>query len=163
MNKVKQLQIRVTAEEKAAIQQRAARAGVDVSKWILAQVLPPAEERFQSLCRDLVAPSDNRRYALAALNDFLAELSARELRRAVAEPPAVSLPDFEAAYVAAMVEQTVAMKRVPAPAWTQHVAPIDRPWFASTLKSLRLHLLTHSPAPFRRRNLFVDSTVGDRV
>ena len=36
-------------------------------------------------------------------------------------------------------------------------------WFASELKSLRLHLLTKSPAPFRRRNLFVDSTLGDRV
>jgi hypothetical protein len=43
------------------------------------------------------------------------------------------------------------------------VKPLERPWFASSLKSLRLHLLTASPPPFRRRNLFVDSTIGDRV
>lgn len=29
--------------------------------------------------------------------------------------------------------------------------------------SLRLHLLTRSPPPFRRRNLFVDSSIGQRA
>jgi hypothetical protein len=29
--------------------------------------------------------------------------------------------------------------------------------------SLRLYLLTHSPAPFRRRNIFIDASVGSRV
>jgi len=31
------------------------------------------------------------------------------------------------------------------------------------LLGLRLHLLTHSPAPFRRRNIFIDASVGARV
>jgi len=29
--------------------------------------------------------------------------------------------------------------------------------------SLRLYLLTHSPAAFRRRNIFIDATVGAQV
>ena len=163
MPKIKQLQIRVTAEEKAAIRQRAAAARLDVSKWILRQALPPAEQRFQSLCGDLAAASASRSYVLSELNDFLSGLSARDFRKAVAEPPGLRLPAFEAAYVAAMVEQAASMNRAPAPPWTRGVAPLERPWFASPLKNLRLHLLTKSPPPFRRRNLFVDSTVGDRV
>jgi hypothetical protein len=35
--------------------------------------------------------------------------------------------------------------------------------FGSTLVSLRLYLLTHSPPPFRRRNIFIDATVGSSV
>jgi hypothetical protein len=35
--------------------------------------------------------------------------------------------------------------------------------FGSDLQNLRLYLLTHSPPPFRRRNIFIDSTLGDRV
>jgi hypothetical protein len=37
------------------------------------------------------------------------------------------------------------------------------PFFGSELRSLRHYLLTHSPAPFRSRNIFIDSTVGDRI
>jgi hypothetical protein len=35
--------------------------------------------------------------------------------------------------------------------------------FCSSLQSLRMHLLTHSPPPFRRRNIFIDSSLGQRV
>jgi len=31
------------------------------------------------------------------------------------------------------------------------------------LQSLRLHLLTHSPPPFRRRNIFIDSSPDKQV
>jgi hypothetical protein len=77
--------------------------------------------------------------------------------------PEARLPAFEAAYVAAMVEHAASRKRVPSPAWTADSAALQRPWFATQLRSLRLHLLTHSPLPFRRRNLFIDSSLGDRV
>ncbi len=66
-------------------------------------------------------------------------------------------------YVAAMVEQAAHMKRVRPPAWTARVEPLETPWFATSLESLRLHLLRASPVPFKRRNLFVDSAVGARV
>lgn len=164
MSKTRQLQIRVSAEDKARIRERAARAGMDVSKWVMHQVLPPVEEHFQSLCRKLDDAAPGRRsYVLAELNDFLSRLTAPELTRAVRHAPSVELPAFEANYLAAMVEQASAAIDVPPPDWAQLVAPLKRPWFASSLKNLRLHLLTNSPPPFRRRNLFVDSTIGDRV
>jgi hypothetical protein len=35
--------------------------------------------------------------------------------------------------------------------------------FGTPIESLRLHLLTASPPAFRRRRIFIDATVGDRV
>ena len=69
----------------------------------------------------------------------------------------------EAAYLAAMVEHAAVIKGVDPPRWTAAVEALDALWFASSLKSLRLYLLTHSPPPFRRRNLFIDSSVGQPV
>jgi len=162
MPKTEQLQIRVSAEDKARIQRRAAAARMDVSKWVLRQVLPPVEARFQDLCETLAARPSQRAFALAELNDLLARLSARELAQAVRHPPDARLPPFEANYVAAMIAHAAAAKQSRAPRWIDDIAPLERPWFSSALKSLRLHLLTSSPPAFRSRNLFVDSSVGDR-
>jgi hypothetical protein len=54
-------------------------------------------------------------------------------------------------------------KRADAPSWTGEVRPLEKPVFGSSLKSLRLHLLRHSPVAFRSRNIFIDSSIGDRV
>ena len=62
-----------------------------------------------------------------------------------------------------MVEYACARAGTPPPAWAGAIAPLAEPVFGSGLTSLRLHLLTRSPAPFRRRNIFIDATVGDRV
>jgi hypothetical protein len=163
MSKTSQLQIRVSPADKARIRARAASAGMDVSNWVLQQLLPPVEERFQRLCRDLDAAPDKRKYVFAELNDFLARLGARELVQAVRHAPSIDLPAFEANYLAAMVEQASDAIGVSPPDWVRRVKPLEQPWFASSLKNLRLHLLTASPPPFRRRNLFVDSSIGDRV
>lgn len=163
MAKSQQLQIRVTDDEKAQIQQRAALAGMDVSKWVLMQVLPPAAERFQAICTALAANPGNRAYALADLNDFLSSLNGKVLAEAVREPPQVQLSPFEANYVAAMIAHVATLRSVAAPRWVHDIEPLDEPWFTSSLKSLRLHLLTNSPPAFRSRNLFIDSSIGDRV
>jgi hypothetical protein len=62
-----------------------------------------------------------------------------------------------------MVEWACAARRIPPPPWTAGVAAVAEPYFASELPGLRLYLLMNSPAPFRRRNLFIDSSVGQRV
>ena len=62
-----------------------------------------------------------------------------------------------------MVEYACARRNISPPPWTQSIVPLSEPVFGSTLVSLRLHLLTHSPPPFRSRNIFIDSTVGARV
>ncbi|HSD53043.1 MAG TPA: DUF1778 domain-containing protein [Burkholderiales bacterium] len=156
-----QLQIRVSPAEKAAIQRAARRAGLDMSAYVLARVLPVPARRFQDLteaCRD----SQGGRFALAELNSWLAGLGAGEIQEAVASPPHGLTPYF-ANYVAAMVEYACGRHGIAPPAWTRTIAPLTEPAFGSTLMSLRLHLLTHSPAPFRRRNIFIDASVGARV
>ncbi len=136
-----------------------------MSAYVLARLLSAPAGRFQELTRDLVeAPADppDARFALAELNSWLASLGAGELQDGVSSPP-LRLTPYLANYVAAMVEVACAQRRVPLPPWVGATAPLTEPVFGSALISLRLYLLTHSPAPFRRRNIFIDATLGSRV
>lgn len=160
--KATQLQIRVSAGDKLAIQRAAQRAGMDMSSYVLERVLGAHERRVAELMRQLTQ-EDSRRFALAELHDMLSSLSGGELRRAVATQPPASLPPETANYVAAMVEYACARRGVEIPAWTALIAPLVTPMFGSQLKSLRLHLLAHSPPPFRRRNIFIDTSIGGRL
>lgn len=156
-----QLQIRVSPAEKAAIQRAAGRAGLDMSAYVLGRVLPAAARRFHDLttaCRDPEAAP----FALAELGSWLATLGGGELADAVAPPPPALAP-YVANYVAAMVEYACARHGVAPPVWPRAIAPSTEPVFGSALMSLRLHLLTRSPPPFRRRNIFIDATVGAHV
>jgi len=151
--KAGQLQIRVSAREKAAIQAAARRAGMDMSSYVLARVLPDVETRASVLLGRMASP-DTRKLALAEFSSWLNDLSGAEFEQAARVAPARTLPDEVRNYLAAMVELTCARRQV---------APLRQPLFASELIGLRLHLLTKSPAPFRRRNLFVDTSVGGQV
>lgn len=157
------LQIRVTPDEKAAIERAATRAGLDMSRWVLAKVLPAPQQTFQHLVAALASDPANRRFNLAELNDFLTALDRVELATAVDAQPVAELAAFEANYLAAMIETAVHKLGSIPPAWTSQIPPLAEPWFGSTANALRLHLLLESPPAFRRRNLFVDATVGDRV
>jgi len=166
--KTAQLQIRVSAGEKAAIQRAARRAGMDMSAFVLARLLPPSGARFQELtsacggeeAADRFAPD---RFALAELNSFLAGLAGGELRDAVQSAPTARLAEIQANYIAAMVEHACARRGLDVPVWTGQIVPLISPFFGSRLESLRLYLLTHSPPTFRRRNIFIDASVGARV
>lgn len=163
MAKSQQLQIRVSPEQKARIKKQASLAGEDVSKWVLTKLLPPDADEFQHLINKLGATPYAPSHMLAEIHDFLHSLSGKALEVAVRTTDHTTLDSLASNYVAAMVEQACANKGIQIPIWLRTIAPLPSPWFASELKSLRLHLLTKSPAPFRRRNLFVDSTLGDRV
>jgi hypothetical protein len=156
-----QLQIRVTPEEKAAIEQAARRAGLGMSSYVLRKVLPVRSKQWGDLLNE-IARSDGAKIALATLSNWLAGLGANELQIAVETAPPELRPVI-ANTVAAMVEHVCARRGVPAPRWTQIVLPLAKPEFGSTLTSLRLHLLTNSPPAFRRRNLFVDTAVGGQI
>ena len=162
LEKTSQLQIRVSRDQKSAIQRAARRAGLDMSSFVLKRVLSAATKGFQALVRDCASLSSPR-FALAELNTLLAALSSGPLRDAVATAPAVELSAFLANYVAAMVEYACANRAIAAPAWTGAIEPLTDPAFGSELQSLRLHLLTHSPPPFRRRNIYIDSSLGRQV
>jgi len=162
MSKTEQLQIRVTASEKAAIKRMARTAGKGLSAYVLARALPQPRLRFQELV-DSLADADERRFALAELNDLLSGLSRAELSDVVGDAPNMDLSPYWRNYVAAMVEQAAHQKGVSPPRWLSGIEPLTEPHFVAHLASLRLHLLRAAPVPFRRRNIFVDSSVGDRV
>jgi hypothetical protein len=163
MAKTSQLQLRVTPAQKAAIKRDARAARMNVSEWILAQVLKPARGEFERLTAELARAGEPASHALAALNDFLVSLSPRDATDALSVPPPHSLSPLHRAYLAAMVELTALRNRQPVPAWTRDVPALTVPYFASDLLGLRAHLLRASPPPFRSRNLFIDASLGDRV
>ena len=135
---------------------------MSMSDWVLSKTLPPLSETFQGLLKAL-STADKPGYVLAELNELLTQLSTGEFKLAVSEPPQVQLDPYWENYVAATIEQAAAGKSVDAPSWTGDVKPLKEPVFGSSLQSLRLHLLTHSPVAFRSRNIFIDSSIGDRV
>lgn len=159
-----QLQIRVTAEQKAALRRAARQAGQDLSAYVLRRALPDAQRTLAELVRGLRRTAEPR-YALAELNDLLTELSAGTLTQAVSVMPP-EMRELSAVLqnqVAAMVEQACHRRGLERPAWTRSVRPLAEPYFATALTSLRMHLLRNAPVAFRRRNIFVDACVGDRV
>jgi hypothetical protein len=162
-SKLSQLQIRVSEEEKAAIRQAAERAGMDMSSYVLGRVMSIPAKEFHEILKALASGRSQSSFALADLNSLLSKLGPTELAPAIAMRPEVELTAFLANYVAAMVESACAKRGISVPAWTRKVAPLNEPVFGSGLKRLRLHLLTHAPAAFRRRNIFIDSSLGDRV
>ena len=132
-----------------------------MSEYVLARVLPAPARRFEEITAACATP-EAARFALAELSTWLASLGTAELEEAVASPPP-SLTPHLANYVGAMVEYVCARAGIAPPQWTRAVEPLAEPAFGSELLSLRLYLLSHSPPPFRRRNIFIDSTVGSRV
>lgn len=133
-----------------------------MSAYVLSRVLSAPAARFQE-CIAGCACHGTSSFALAELNSLLSALTPSEMRDAIAVPPSINLTPFLANYVAAMVEYGCARCSVAPPAWTRSVVPLDEPAFGTTLQSLRLHLLTHSPPPFRRRNIFIDSSLGKQI
>jgi hypothetical protein len=159
--KSEQLQIRISARQKAALRRAATQAGMDMSAYVLGRLFSSSAAKFHDYAAACTGPA--ARFALAELNSFLCGLAAGDLRDAVAVPPPSGLTPYLLNYIAAMVELACARRGIAVPAWTRTVVPLSEPVFASALKSLRLHLLTHSPPPFRRRNIFIDSSVGARI
>lgn len=134
-----------------------------MSAYGLARALPDAPSRFAGL---LAALRDDARpgFALAELKDLLTGLTSGELAIAVEHADLSGLPPYLRNYVAAMVELVAHLRDVPPPAWVRNVEPLEtEPHFATSLPGLRLHLLRSSPVPFKRRNIFIDSSLGDRV
>lgn len=125
--------------------------------------LPDTQLRFARLLK-VLRDDDRPGFVLAELNDLLSGLTSEELCGAVEHADLTGLTPYFRNYVAAMVELAAHRRDVPPPAWVRGVEPMEmEPHFATPLVSLRLHLLRASPVPFKRRNIFIDSSIGDRV
>jgi hypothetical protein len=94
------------------------------------------------------------------MNDLLTAAGAEDV--ACLPFPEIADP-YRLNYVTAMVELAAHRAGILPPAWTAQVTPLSEPVFAAASLRLRAHLLTASPPPFRRRNIFIDSSLGDRV
>jgi uncharacterized protein (DUF1778 family) len=160
--KTQQLQIRVTPHQKSALRRMAAAAGQDVSSYVLSRLVPEERDRFAELLRAL-AEGEDHRFALAALHDLLHRCPPFAFGATVARAEVSGLSPYLCNYVAAMVELAADQKGVAPPAWTREVPALETPRFAAPLVSLRMHLLRSAPVPFKRRNIFVDASVGARV
>jgi hypothetical protein len=151
--KSEQLQIRVTPEQKDRLRRLARQAGQDASAYVLSRVVPEAGETLRSLLQALRSSAEHR-YAPAELNDFLASCTAGQWTAALELAPADlwHLSTFLKNYVAAMVEHACHGRDVPGPSWVRDIPALEEPYFASTLRSLRLHLLAASPVAYKRRS-----------
>jgi hypothetical protein len=156
------LQIRVTPGQKRRLRTLARRSGKGMSEYVIERALPPFGARFAGLLDELRRGAEPR-FVLAELNDFLVTLERGEFAAGVAAADLGGLAPWLANYVAAMVERAAGRLGAIPPAWVRAVEPLAEPYFAAPLTRLREHLLRASPVPFKRRNLFVDSSVGDRV
>ena len=163
MNKTAQLQIRVSPDQKRRIKTKADKAGEDVSQWVLRRLLPECTDELENIIDSLSQSPKLRSQVLAELHDYLVSFDSAQLGQAFNTLDLSGLAPFESNYVAAMIETACENRNIAPPAWLGNITPLSDPWFASSLKSLRVHLLTASPPPFRRRNLYIDSTLGARV
>lgn len=157
-----QLQVRVSSSQKKMIEQAALRCGLGMSEWILTQIFPDRAQKFQHLVKQLKS-SAQKSYVLAEIHDLLHGATAGEFEQMVAVSPAVRLSSYWENYLAAMIEYTANQKGASIPSWLSEIDSLESPSFGTDLESLRLYLLTHSPPCFRRRNIFIDSTIGARV
>lgn len=157
-----QLQIRVSLEQKRRLKQLAREASMDMSSWVLSRVLPDEAERFQTLTAALCDEAQ-RRFQLAELADFLRALPAAAFQRAVAQLPRARLDPETLNHLAGAIELAAQRRGQEPPAWTRTVVSAALPVFGSSLASLRGYLLTRAPVALRRRNLFVDASVDERV
>lgn len=156
-----QLQLRISPEQKKQIENRAKKAGFTLSEWVLKKLLEEKTTEFTALLGQL-AKEKEWSHSLASLHDYLFHLSSDDLEKSL-PAPSVHLSPILLNIIAAMVEQAAVQKKLKPPAWVCQTAPLKEPYFATKLNSLKLHLLISSPLAFKRRNLFVDSTLGDRV
>ena len=163
MNKSAQLQIRVSPDQKHRIKAKAYQAGEDVSQWVLRRLLPECADELQSMIDSLGQSPRLRSQVLAELHDYLVSSDSAQLGQAFNTMDLSGLAPFESNYVAAMIETACNNRNIAPPTWLGNIAPLADPWFATKLQSLRVYLLTASPPPFRRRNLYIDSTLGARV
>ncbi len=104
------------------------------------------------------------------LANFLDDFYSAPAAAALSTPPPLLSPllkepgRVQDAYLAATAEELARAFKLPVPLWTaDEERKLHRPWFASSLASLRAVLLLESPASFRARNLFVSANALSRA
>ena len=100
---------------------------------------------------------------VAEFADFLRSLPIAAFERAVRHAPRAPLDADTLNYIAGAIELAAERRGLRPPRWTRDVPIAGSPMFGSPLSSVRLYLLTRGPVALRRRNVFVDASVDERV
>lgn len=155
------LQIRVSKQQKELIKSTAKSAGVDMSTWVLQRVLNNKAQQFLTILSQFNTLEDC--FVFARLHDFLLPCSKADFEQTVSIKPTSKLSDFQINYTIAMIGHRAHTLGCTAPDWINDFPILHEPYFGTSLKSLRLHLLINSPIAFKQRNIYIDSTLGERV
>lgn len=121
---------------------------------------PPPDQAFtQSLSgvADRARAGEDFFTAVRELLDEVALLPRPDLvRRALTEEPAPTGDARQDAYLGALGEHLAMAHGVDRPPWTcQPERFLDRFWFVNDIKGFRALAVAQSPAPFRRRGVFI--------
>ena len=133
-----------------------------MSSWVLSKISNNQSKEFLRVVEKLVS-SKKQSYIYAEIHDLLMKCGNNIFNKTIESSPTVELNSFQINYVAAMVEYRAMQLNEKIPAWCSEITTLDTPYFGSSLKSLNLYLLLNSPLAFRKRNIFIDSSVGQRV
>lgn len=163
MTKSTWLQVRLTSAEKEALRESAARAGQDISSFVIQRTLWPAAPEFEQLVRWMLRSPDSH-VPYAEFADYLHTLPAARGAELASKPAGFDeLSAYQQNSICAMIEHRCAFWEVNPPRWLLEVPSLDVPHFAGGLMSWRPYLLVMSPLVFRRRNLFVERGMGGRL
>ncbi|HVR82977.1 MAG TPA: helix-turn-helix transcriptional regulator [Planctomycetota bacterium] len=89
------------------------------------------------------------------LFNFVDEFRRQPRRALVEDPPDRDLPKRLQCLIASTVESLCEDIGMEPPEWCWSVGSLAEPWFVSGTESLKALALVHSPAHFRKRNIFV--------
>jgi len=163
MTKSQWLQVRMTAEQKELLRERAAAAGTDISSFVVQRTLGPDAPEFDTLVAWMLRTPDEH-VPYAEFVDYLNTLPASRGTELAKKPARFDeLTALQQNRVCALIEQRCAFWGVAAPVWLLDVPSASEPHFAGDLLSWRPYLLVVSPVVFRRRNLFVERGMTGRL
>ncbi len=89
------------------------------------------------------------------LFNFVDEFRRKPRQTLVAAPPDPGTPKSLQCLIASTVESLCEEIGMESPEWCWGVGSLAKPWFVSGTESLKALALVHSPAHFRKRNIFV--------
>ena len=158
------IQIRVSKLEKKAIKTAAYDAGLDMSAYILGHLDIDLGSQWQSLLANLQdLKLEDSHFCWAAIIDFLTPLDANQFQHLFQYAEQWNLDPENQNYLAATIERKALSLNIPAPKWLSEIAPCAYPYFEDETPKLKQYLLLHGDPVFRRRNIFIDSSIGGRI
>lgn len=160
-NKTDFIQIRISKDEKKRFAKLAKLQGQSLSEWIISKLSSDSSSIEIKKIYAKLRKAEDSSYILALLNDYLMNMPELLWNDALKDSPE-NIDIENLCYIASMIERATEIRGLELPQWVKDIGPLSKPYFGSKLKNLRMYLLINSPIAFRKRNIFIDASVGDR-